>query len=252
MLDKSPDKPADPYAVDAVHEFPFRVPGSPPRLRGREEIRTYYRRVWASMPAWMNEIQNVVVYDAADPEIVVGDWVGTGALTIDGRPFRGTGLRVLRVRDGESVETRDYTDVFGTFQAIGLLKHRRRPVGRPPRREAVPMVAPATDGRGFPSSMRRTNHVRRQPSGAVGVPRIGATRPYPFTPPETVHQWRARRRQGTRVSSAIPAQHGLAERCPGRTGRIAVREHGLVRIGLTCATISSNSSSTLPSRGGWS
>ncbi|MEV5740153.1 nuclear transport factor 2 family protein [Microbispora rosea] len=122
MVDRSADDLADLYAADALHAFPFRAPLFPDRLEGREEIRALYRATWGASPVRLAEIHDVVVHEAADPEVVTGEWEGTGTVEPDGRPFRATGLLTLRVRNGEIVETRDYMDVFGTYHAMGRLK----------------------------------------------------------------------------------------------------------------------------------
>jgi ketosteroid isomerase-like protein len=122
MVDKSPDDLADLYAADSVHEFPFRAPVFPARLHGREEVRAAYHQTWGASPVKLEKIEDVVVHEAADPEVVVGEWRGTGTVAPDDRPFHASGLLILRVRNGEIVETRDYMDVFGTFHAMGRLK----------------------------------------------------------------------------------------------------------------------------------
>ncbi len=122
MVDKSADDLADLYAVDGVHEFPFRAPGFPTRFSGRDEVRAGYRKAWDASPVRLAEIHDVVVHEAADPEVIIGEWHGTGTAGPDGRPFEASGLLMFRVRDGEIVEMRDYMDVFGTYHAMGRLK----------------------------------------------------------------------------------------------------------------------------------
>ncbi|WP_084259143.1 nuclear transport factor 2 family protein [Microtetraspora malaysiensis] len=122
MIDRSADDLADLYADDAAHAFPFRVPGAPERLDGREEVRAFYRAAWGDSPVRLTKIEDVVVHPAADPEVIVGEWVGVGSLNPDGRPFRATGLLLGRVRDGKIIDMRDYMDVFGTYGALGRLR----------------------------------------------------------------------------------------------------------------------------------
>ncbi|MFC4529304.1 nuclear transport factor 2 family protein [Sphaerisporangium dianthi] len=122
MVDMSADDLADLYAVDGVHEFPFRAPGFPARFHGREEVRAGYHKAWDASPVRLAEIRDVAVHEAADPEVIVGEWRGTGTAGPDGRPCELSGLLMFRVREGEIVETRDYMDVFGTYHAIGRLK----------------------------------------------------------------------------------------------------------------------------------
>lgn len=122
MVGRAADDLADLYAADALHTFPFRAPLFPGRLEGREEIRALYRAAWGASPVRIAELHDVVVHEAADPEVVIGEWEATGTVEPDGRPFRATGLLTLRVRNGEIVETRDYMDVFGTYHAMGRLE----------------------------------------------------------------------------------------------------------------------------------
>ncbi|GAA0361575.1 nuclear transport factor 2 family protein [Microbispora corallina] len=122
MVAKSADDLADLYAMDGTHEFPFRAPGFPPRLAGREEVRACYRAAWGASPVRLAEIHDVVVHEAADSEVIVGEWHGTGTVGAEGRPFAASGLLMFRVRDGEIAEMRDYMDVFGTYHAMGRLK----------------------------------------------------------------------------------------------------------------------------------
>ncbi|GII54251.1 hypothetical protein Pth03_26400 [Planotetraspora thailandica] len=132
MIDKSADDLADLYAVDAVHEFPFRVPGWPARLDGQEEIRALYHAAWDPSPVTLAEISDVVVHEAADPEVVVGEWRSAGTIGPEGRPFQASGLLMLRARNGEIVEMRDYMDVFGTFGAMGRLNDIAATLGESP------------------------------------------------------------------------------------------------------------------------
>jgi ketosteroid isomerase-like protein len=117
MLDKSADDLADLYATDAVHEFPFEVPGWPAKLSGREEIRSLYHRSWSNVPFQLTEVHDVAVSECGDT--VIGEWYGTG-VTPD-RAFTAKGVLVFRVEGGKIVHMRDYMDVFGTFRSLGRL-----------------------------------------------------------------------------------------------------------------------------------
>ncbi|MFI9721151.1 nuclear transport factor 2 family protein [Streptomyces sp. NPDC052396] len=119
MLAWSADDLADLYAPDAVHEFPFLTPGWPERYQGREEVRAGYRAAWGASSVRLREIRDVVVFDGADPEVVIGQWKATATLGDDGQPAQITGLLILRVRDGLIVHALDYMDTLGTFHALG-------------------------------------------------------------------------------------------------------------------------------------
>jgi ketosteroid isomerase-like protein len=119
ILDASADDLAALYAPDAVHEFPFPVPGLPARFHGREEVRAGYRALWGASPARPERIEEVAVHDAADPEVIVVEQTVTGTLATTGEPFVVPGLLVLRVRDGLLVQVRDYMDGLAVSRAAG-------------------------------------------------------------------------------------------------------------------------------------
>ncbi|MEV5508945.1 nuclear transport factor 2 family protein [Streptomyces orinoci] len=121
MLAWSADDLADLYAPDAVHEFPFLTPGWPERYEGREAVREGYRAAWGASPVRLRDIRDVVVFDGADPEVVVGQWKATATHADGGQPVEITGLLILRVRDGLITHALDYMDTLGTFHALGRL-----------------------------------------------------------------------------------------------------------------------------------
>lgn len=113
MLDKSADDLADLYAVNAVHEFPFAVPGFPPGFEGREAVRAGYRAAWGASPARVEEIRRVAIHRTADPEVIVAEQVVVGTVPAAGTSFSVPGLLVLQVRDGLVRRVRDYIDGSG-------------------------------------------------------------------------------------------------------------------------------------------
>jgi ketosteroid isomerase-like protein len=119
MRAKSADELADLYAVDAIHEFPFFTPNRPPRLEGREAVRSAYREGWRSAPLTIDSIEDVFVFEATDPEVVVGQFRARATLSSTGQAAEFTGLLVLRVRDGFVVHTRDFIDALGVAKALG-------------------------------------------------------------------------------------------------------------------------------------
>ncbi|MGI5337452.1 nuclear transport factor 2 family protein [Streptomyces sp. CA-181903] len=121
MLSWSADDLADLYAPDAVHEFPFFAPGTPGRYEGREEVRAGYRAAWGASPVRLKEIHDVIVLDAADPEVVIGQWGASATSGPGTEPAAITGLLILRVRDGLIVHALDYMDTLGTCHALGRL-----------------------------------------------------------------------------------------------------------------------------------
>ena len=67
MCRKSADALADLYAEDAVHEFPFSLPGLPPRFEGREAVRAGYRAMWGASPVVIERVGNVTLHQSTDP-----------------------------------------------------------------------------------------------------------------------------------------------------------------------------------------
>ncbi|MEU5694142.1 nuclear transport factor 2 family protein [Actinosynnema sp. NPDC020468] len=90
------------YAEDAVIVLPFEGR----RLEGREDLRGRVRRNRAAQ--WDIEVANLVVYDTADPEVIVTEWDFRGTVKATGETFELANVRITRVRDGLIVESRDY------------------------------------------------------------------------------------------------------------------------------------------------
>ena len=97
----------DLYAEDTVVEHPF-APGGGTVMRGREALRAHFAaggRLGLTMTA-----EDVVVHQTADPEVVAGEFTYRGTVDTTGTPFTVRNIVVMRVRDGQIVESRDYHD----------------------------------------------------------------------------------------------------------------------------------------------
>ncbi len=121
MQRKSADDLANLYAPDAIHEFGFFTPNRPARYEGREAIRAGYREGWHDHPLDIDTLGDVFVYEATDPEVVVGQWQLTGKVAATRAPVSLTGLLVLRVRHGLVVHARDFMDALGVANALGRI-----------------------------------------------------------------------------------------------------------------------------------
>ncbi len=95
----------DLYAIDTVVTHP--MSGTPP-LRGREALRAHFTAA-AELPLEMRA-EGLVVHETADPEVVIGEFGYRGRNTATDRDFAVRNIFVLRVRDGQIVESRDYAD----------------------------------------------------------------------------------------------------------------------------------------------
>ncbi len=99
------DELPDLYATDTVVTHPF---GAVPPLHGREALRAHFAAA-SNLPLEMRA-EDIVVHETADPEVVIGEFVYRGRNTATGREFAARNIFVLRVRDGQVVESRDYAD----------------------------------------------------------------------------------------------------------------------------------------------
>jgi ketosteroid isomerase-like protein len=87
-----------------VHPFdPLRGPA----LTSRDELREHFTPT-GDGPRLDRTVGAVRIHETADPEVIVAEFEYRG--TADGVPFTQPGIFVLRVRDGEIVESRDYFD----------------------------------------------------------------------------------------------------------------------------------------------
>jgi len=117
MQAKSADALADLYAEDGIHEFGFAVPNRPKQLVGREAIRASYTEGWRNHPLEIQAIDDELVFQATDPEVVIGQW--RGRATHQGAPVSLTGLIILRVRTNAIVHCYDFMDALGVARALG-------------------------------------------------------------------------------------------------------------------------------------
>jgi ketosteroid isomerase-like protein len=83
--------------------------GTPARLAGREAIREYSHRVIAS-PLRVEEYEVTELYRTQDPEVVVAEIRATATVTTTGRSFTATAIQVVRIRNGQIVLVRDFSD----------------------------------------------------------------------------------------------------------------------------------------------
>lgn len=118
-LDSQLDQLADLYAEQTDVRHPFAPFGDTP-LRTRAELRHHFATGPArTVGAERFEPAGLLVHQTADPEVVVVEFSYVG--TALGRPFELPCIFVVRVRDGEIVESRDYTDRISLARAFGRL-----------------------------------------------------------------------------------------------------------------------------------
>jgi ketosteroid isomerase-like protein len=107
------------YAEDTVVRHPFGPPGGWV-LHGREEISEHFARA-AELSLEMRA-EDVVVHQTTDPEVVIVEFRYIGRFVDTGRQLELPNIFVLRVRDGQIVESRDYADHLAFAAAAGRLE----------------------------------------------------------------------------------------------------------------------------------
>ncbi|CUU59054.1 Ketosteroid isomerase-related protein [Parafrankia irregularis] len=99
---------------------PFAPLGDQP-MRTRAELRQHF----AGSAGRVSGVRrfaptNMVVHRTADPEVVVAEFAYTG--TAEPGEFAVQCVFVVRVRDGQIIESRDYADHIGMARAVGRLE----------------------------------------------------------------------------------------------------------------------------------
>jgi ketosteroid isomerase-like protein len=103
MTGKKWDQLPELFAEDAVIFHPLST-GPEARIEGREKVREHFARMAGFDPDL--QIDDIVVYETTDPEVVVCEQ--TLRTTFGGKEVTMPGIRVMRVRDGLIVSSRDY------------------------------------------------------------------------------------------------------------------------------------------------
>jgi uncharacterized protein len=109
---------ADLFAADGVHEAPFAPPGVPRRIEGREALRAYFAQI-SETPLKHDEFRSMTVYQTTDPEVIVAEYDAHGVVTSTGQTYELRYLQVIRVRDGQIVLWRDYTNPLAVADLLG-------------------------------------------------------------------------------------------------------------------------------------
>lgn len=121
ILGTDPGDIADCYAPSVVIEMPFAAPVLyPSRIETtREELRARFQ-AGAAVRRYQR-LSHVVIHDTADPEVVITEYQLHGELIETGEPFSQRFLMVMTVRDGQIVQSRDYTNPITGARLLGKL-----------------------------------------------------------------------------------------------------------------------------------
>jgi ketosteroid isomerase-like protein len=97
---------ADLFAEDAVFEMPFLPPGAPAQEPGREAFRAHLKE----SPTVFDSVDGVRIYETDDPEVVIMERRLHGRVLATGKPFTFQVIMVARIRNGEIVWSRSYSN----------------------------------------------------------------------------------------------------------------------------------------------
>ena len=104
------------YAERTRVEHPMALLGDTPLLT-RDELHRHFAA--PGEPIADYRTADVVVHETADPEVIVAEFRYLG--TVRGEPFHVPCVFVMRVRDGEIIESRDYVSSLDRVRALGGL-----------------------------------------------------------------------------------------------------------------------------------
>jgi ketosteroid isomerase-like protein len=106
------------YAPDAVHEFPFTLPGLPSRLEGRDAIVDWIAAGWKANALTYERYRTLAVHDTSDHETIVVEQEALGTSPSTGE-FALPNVVVLTVRGGRIARLRDYVNLPAAASAMG-------------------------------------------------------------------------------------------------------------------------------------
>ncbi|GIF08414.1 nuclear transport factor 2 family protein [Actinoplanes siamensis] len=106
------------YAERTDVRHPMNPLGDTP-LRSRTALREHFSAGAGPTGVQRYDVVEDRVHPTADPEVVIFEFRYAGV--IDGRAFTVPCIFVVRVRDGEIVESRDYVDHVAGARAFGRL-----------------------------------------------------------------------------------------------------------------------------------
>ncbi|MEV6495126.1 nuclear transport factor 2 family protein, partial [Actinoplanes sp. NPDC051633] len=106
------------YAERTDVRHPLHPLGDTP-LRSRDAVREHFSAGGHPTGVERYDVVDDHVYVTSDPEVVISEFQYAGV--IDGRAFTLPCIFVVRVRDGEIVESRDYVDHVAAARAFDRL-----------------------------------------------------------------------------------------------------------------------------------
>lgn len=98
-------------------------PGGTPALTSRDDLRRHFAAGAATVAGVRFQPEGIVVHETQDPEVIVAEFQYRGTVLSTGEPYAVPCVFVMRIRDGQIVESRDYIDHLTSARARGQLDH---------------------------------------------------------------------------------------------------------------------------------
>jgi ketosteroid isomerase-like protein len=92
-----------------------------PSLLTRAALREHFLGGAAVLGELRFQPGPITIHETADPEVVIGDFEYRRVVPATGEPFAIPNIFVIRVRDGQIVESRDYADHLEIARILGTL-----------------------------------------------------------------------------------------------------------------------------------
>jgi ketosteroid isomerase-like protein len=110
LRDGHAERWAEMFAPDGVVEFPFAPDGVQRKMTGRAEIQRVLTPMQLRAIGTVRFLgrESLVFHQSTDPELIICEYDSVKEISATGQRFSQPYVHVVRVRDGEIVEFRDY------------------------------------------------------------------------------------------------------------------------------------------------
>jgi uncharacterized protein len=98
-------------------------------LTTRQQLADHFRRSGAALGEVRFEPAAITVHQTADPEVIVGEFEYRGVIPGSMEPFAARNVFVIRVRDGQIIESRDYVDHGEIARVLAAASRASAPAG---------------------------------------------------------------------------------------------------------------------------
>lgn len=96
-------------------------PGGTPPLTSRDDLRRHFAAGAATASVVRFRPEGIVVHETQDSEVIVAEFEYRGTVTATGEAYAVPCVFVMRIRDGQIIESRDYIDHLTSARARGQL-----------------------------------------------------------------------------------------------------------------------------------